>query len=215
LIIESLKIDSQIELVYSIDSGNTDSLKIDSKHICLITGSYSLNLFKIHEPIGLPEKFSIDGYSGWAIIAEKTKDINEDLFIKLEAKVLERDFQTDFASGEDLEAIEIQTDDLKLYLGTEDGIALHNRSETNLMFPKRFSEKFPLYDKHWESVVRINDFGISIKLPELNLGEKIYFHLLSSWKYGSSSKDISAWAAVDALYIDLKSLINSLNRRIA
>jgi hypothetical protein len=210
MIIDQIKYESLFELCLSCSSKKIREQARNSEKISFTTLSHAVDLFKLKEPINLPEQFSVDGFLGWALFIEKVDKKKESITFALEAEPLIEDYQTDIATGEDLNAIEIYTEDWELFIGTQDESAMFYRSKDNLFFPKRFSQHHPYSDKFWFDLVKQDECSLAIQIPDLNFGEKIYFHLFSSWKLDAPKNDISAWVAVDVRNNDLRAKLEGL-----
>lgn len=109
----------------------------------------------------------------------------------------------DFASGENLDAIEIENTKYIGHIGTEDSEALRYRAKVNKYLPARFGDKLGFSASRDYSFTEYIDFGFKTYIPELKKGENIYFHFISAINEKKISKNnidmtgMSTWCAVD------------------
>ena len=113
----------------------------------------------------------------------------------------------DPATGEDLAAVVYYTQEQVLHIGTEDDKYLRYRAkDTSGALPQRFGE-LP-YDR-WEGLlddmIRLSENGIRLTVPELQIGETMYFHVIAAYKRTNPQEDISTWLAVDRRKSELDS----------
>jgi hypothetical protein len=113
----------------------------------------------------------------------------------------------DPATGEDLAAVVYYTKEQVLHIGTEDDKYLRYRAkDTSGALPQRFGE---LPHDRWEGLlddmIRLSENGIRLTVPELQIGETMYFHVIAAYKRTNPQEDISTWLAVDRRKSELDS----------
>ena len=113
----------------------------------------------------------------------------------------------DPATGEDLAAVVYYTKDQVLHIGTEDDKYLRYRAkDTSGSLPTRFGE-LPI--DSWEGLlddmIHLSEHGIRLTVPELQMDETMYFHVIAAYKQTNPQADISTWLAVDRRKSDLDS----------
>ena len=100
-------------------------------------------------------------------------------------------------TGEFLESAAWNIGALVVRIGTEDNDSLIRRAERNEFFPPRVAERLaPLYP----SVVRCSYPGLSIRIPDLAVGELMQVQFIVAWATPEQPSDQSTWYAVDAPY---------------
>ena len=86
---------------------------------------------------------------------------------------------------------------LVVQIGTEDNDSLIRRAERNEFFPARVAERLaPLYP----SVVHCSYRGLSVRIPDLLVGELMQVQFIVAWARSKQPGDKSTWYAVDAPY---------------
>ncbi|TGM31586.1 hypothetical protein [Leptospira biflexa] len=151
----------------------------------------------------LPKDMKVDSSHIWICLI--TKESNQPNPLKLKIKLVKFNSDTtwDYASGEDLDAIEIQNAKYIGHIGTEDAEAFRKRAEENNDLPLRFGDKLGFSASRDYSFTEYIDFGFITNIPELKKGEFIYFHYISAINEKKFSEDgiemagISTWYAVD------------------
>ncbi len=146
--------------------------------------------FKVKQPNYLGETMSDSKCWIWRIT--KVKNIFENLEIKVSVSNYLKNVEFDFANGENLDAFEINNDQWKLHLRTEDGEILNNRAENTDWFPTRLLNT----KKHWQEIIDLNESSIQTNVPELKTGEKIHLQYLSAYQ-NYNTKIITTWLAVN------------------
>jgi hypothetical protein len=134
----------------------------------------------------------------WRYFIEKINDENEQL--TLFCKLMESSGVTcGGATGEFLDAIEIEGNGHIIHIGTEDREIMQQRALSSNDMPNRFHKLLMDFNSFTEPI----ECGFRTKVPTLNKGEVIYFHFLAATNSRKQSKeypdeeDISTWFAVD------------------
>ena len=96
----------------------------------------------------------------------------------------------DTATGEDLAAIEYQSQGTTLHIGTEDEPRkLSARAQMqNGLFPKRLL-------CFLDELIALDHSGLMVRIPPLHEGESVYFHIITAYKHNEGG--IATWLAVD------------------
>ncbi len=113
----------------------------------------------------------------------------------------------DPATGEDLAAVEYCKKEQVLHIGTEDDKYLRYRSkDVSGAFPLRFGElPFDRWEGLLEDLIQLSEQGIHLAVPNLRIGETMYFHVIAAYKRTNPQQDISTWLAVDRRKAELDS----------
>lgn len=178
--------------------------------VTTIGHSISLQPFDLKQ-VWAPGTMEYESARGWRWFIHKTNDQKERLSIFCKLVNPSNDEEWGITSGEHLDAIEIENKTYHLHIGTEDGEMMHYRAEVSDWMPARFKAEVNFYKSFTEYI----DFGFKTSVPELEEGEKIYFHFIIAINPIKPSKDYpnerdaSTWFAVDQFkkYLD-KKLIN-------
>ncbi|MFM1998499.1 MAG: hypothetical protein RL204_446 [Bacteroidota bacterium] len=165
------------------ENGSSEIFKTDGHKIEIVS-------FKIRVPLYNGDNLT-DGF-GWIFRIEKTADINEKIetYCLLEKGSDEIAFDT--ATGENLEAIQADSNEWTLHIGTEDGEILNSRAENDDWFPPRLKNKVDLY----HSITEMKQNGFVTNIPSLNKGEKIHIQYLTAYDKKDEHK-VNTWLAVD------------------
>lgn len=151
----------------------------------------------------LPKGMSFKSSKGWAVRIEKTATGQAASQIKIQLLNPNADTSWGPATGECLDAIEINDEISHLYIGTEDSDALWARAEEDDWMPKRFASELGLHRQKSIQFTEFINFGLRTNVPQLEVGERIYFHYLVAVNSNKLSqqhpneRDIAAWFAVD------------------
>ena len=146
--------------------------------------------FKIKKPFDNGE--TITNSKCWIWRIEKVKDITENLKIKVLISDYPKNAEFNSATGENLDAFGITSDEWKLHIGTEDGFRLNLRAENDDWFPIRLLNT----KNHWQEITELNKSSIQTKVPELKNGEKIHLQYLTAYDK-QNTETINTWVAVD------------------
>ncbi len=104
----------------------------------------------------------------------------------------------DAATGENLAAISYGFQDATVHIGTEDDERLLARTmQPDGGFPTRFKEDLALPSPFSKDLITIGRSGVQIQVPDLRIGEALYFHLIAAYTVNELKDDISSWIAVD------------------
>lgn len=148
-----------------------------SKHIQ--TTSFSIEIISFNNFSLWSEyfRYEVERFYGWIILIIKEKDIIEQIEIACQLKTSNPDIRTSQDGGENLDAVLMENKTHFLSIGTEDGESLKWRSNSNDYMPSRFEKELG-YQSEKVSFTEYLDFGFKTIVPELRLGEKLYFHYL-------------------------------------
>ena len=115
---------------------------------------------------------------GWIFRIEKTTDIDEKLETYCLLDKINDEITFDTATGEHLDAIQADSNEWTLHIGTEDGEILNSRAENDDWFPpERLKNKVDFY----QSITEMKQNGFVTKIPDLNKGEKIHIQYLTAY----------------------------------
>ena len=183
------------------DSSN-DSVFIN-KDSSLIANSHKIILQKFEVSNDwLKPHHNCESSRGWRWFIEKINDEDENLTLFCELIDSQSDFSKDYASGEWLDAIELENKTHHLYIGTEDGEIMRSRAINKDFMPQRLEKMLGNDSKNY-SFTEYTDFGYKTNIPRLLKDEKIYFHFLVATNPikidpdNHSYRDLSPWFAVD------------------
>jgi hypothetical protein len=126
---------------------------------------------------------------GWIVRVIKTNDLKEEISIECSLIPKDDSIISDVDSGEHLDSLWIEDKTEVVSIGTEDGEMMKYRSEKGDWMPIRFKDELGYQSNSEFSFTNYLDFGLETKLPELNSGEKIYFHYLVATNKKQKSKD--------------------------
>lgn len=146
--------------------------------------------FKIRVPLYNGE--TLTDSSGWIFRIEKTTNIAEKIETYCLLDKSNNKISFDTATGEHLDAIEANSNEWTLHIGTEDGEILNSRAEDDDWFPTRLKNKVDFY----QSISEIQQNGFITKIPDLNNGEKIHIQYLTAYDKRNEQK-VNTWLAVD------------------
>lgn len=139
---------------------------------------------------------------GWIFRIEKTNDIDEKIETYCLLDKINNEITFDTASGENLDAIQVESGIWTLHIGTEDGEVLNSRAENEDWFPPRLKNKVDFY----QSISEMKQNGFVTKIPDLKKGEKIHIQYLTSYDKKEEQK-VNTWVAVDELKRNLENWI--------
>ncbi|MBK8946082.1 MAG: hypothetical protein IPM32_12540 [Ignavibacteriae bacterium] len=123
-------------------------------------------------------------------IVEKISNFNEDLKLMLSVNI-STNYENKFSPRENQTTTEYHFNNSILRISTEDEFSLYMRSIRDKYFPKRFCKENHFESEFWYNLITYKKRSITINVPELLKGEKIYFHLFSSWKNKINIKNVS------------------------
>ena len=108
----------------------------------------------------------------------------------------------DAATGENLAAVEYKLSGSTLHIGTEDDQLLYGRTTyPEGGFPMRFKDELGLPSPFSQQLIELDRSGVNIHIPQLLIGEILYFHLLAAHVVDEQEGD--SWLAVDRSKKDL------------
>lgn len=156
--------------------------------------------FKIRIPLYNGETVS-DSY-GWIFRIEKIADTHETIetYCLLDKNI--DDIEFDIATGEHLDAIQADSQDWTLHIGTEDGETLNSRAENDDWFLHRLGNKVNFY----QSITEMKQNGFVTKIPDLNKDERIHIQYLTAYDKRDEQK-VNTWLAVDEFIRNLENWI--------
>lgn len=146
--------------------------------------------FKIRVPLYNGDTLT-DSF-GWIFRIEKTAYIDEKIETYCLLDKTNDEITFDTATGENLNAIQADSNEWTLHIGTEDGEILHSRAENDDWFPPRLKNKVDFY----QSISEMKQNGFVTKIPNLNQGEKIHIQYLTAYDKKDEQK-VNTWLAVD------------------
>jgi len=175
------------------ENGSSEIFKTDGHQIEIIS-------FKIRVPLYNGD--SLTDSFGWIFRVEKTNDIDEKIETYCLLDKINNEVTFDTASGENLDAIQVESNIWTLHIGTEDGEVLNSRAENEDWFPPRLKNKVDFY----QSISEMKQNGFVTKIPDLNKGEKIHIQYLTAYDKKEEQK-VNTWLAVDELKRNLENWI--------
>lgn len=142
---------------------------------------------------------------GWLFRIKKTTDIPNKIetYCLLEKSNDEISFDT--ATGEHLDAIQADSNEWTLHIGTEDGEVLNSRAENDDWFPERLKN---IVDSS-KSITEMKLNGFVTRIPDLMNDEKIHIQYLTAYNQKDEQK-VNTWLAVDELKENLENWIGIL-----
>lgn len=197
---------TEIGVVSSIlESNINDPFQISAinNSTTIETSGHIINLvtFKLKNE-WIPSAMRFEDSHGWIWKIKKKKNINEKFLIKCTVLMPSKNLTSAPDSGECLDAIEIESENKVLHIGTEDGECLWARAKASDFMPGRLIKYFGK-DPLSYSFTEYLDFGFKTEIPDLRANEQIYFHFLSAINTIKPSiqypdeRDVSTWFAVD------------------
>lgn len=165
------------------ENGSSEIFKTDAHIIEIIS-------FKIKVPLYNGDTLT-DSF-GWIFRIEKTLDMDEKIKTFCLFDKINDEINFDTATGEHLDAIQADSNEWTLHIGTESGDILNSRAENNDWFPTRLKNKVDFY----QSITEIKQNGFLTKIPSLNKGEKIHIQYLTAYDKKDEQK-VNTWLAVD------------------
>ncbi len=104
----------------------------------------------------------------------------------------------DTANRENLVAMSYKLLDEEVHIGTEDHKLLYTRTLSPAgLFPARFKDLLALPTAFAQGLITLGHSGVVIRVPRLQRGERLYFHMIAAYKHIMRRGDISTWNAVD------------------
>lgn len=165
------------------NKGNSELYKTEGHKIEIVS-------FKIRLPLYNGDTLT-DSF-GWIFRIEKTVDVDEKIETYCLLDRINYEVTYDTAIGENLEAIQAESNEWTLHIGTEDGETLNSRAEIDDWFPPRLKSKVDFH----HSISKMKQNGFVTKIPYLNIGEKIHIQYLTAYDKKDSQK-VNTWLAVD------------------
>lgn len=165
------------------ENGSSEIFKTDGHKIEIVS-------FKIRVPLYNGDTLT-DSF-GWIFRIEKTAYIDEKIETYCLLDKTNDEITFDTATGENLNAIQADSNEWTLHIGTEDGEILHSRAENDDWFPPRLKNKVDFY----QSISEMKQNGFVTKIPNLNQGEKIHIQYLTAYDKKDEQK-VNTWLAVD------------------
>jgi len=190
---------TKLGIVSSWVESNTGTVTvIDYNKIQTKSHLISLQAFELKHKV-LSNNTNIESSWIWRWYIDRIDNLPENLIIH--CQLINPSAVTSFgiAGGQWLDAVEIEDNINILHIGTEDDEVMYNRAENSDLIPNRFKD----YLSTSETFTKYIDYGLKIEIPNLLLGEKIYFHfivatdLIKPSEYNSDEIDISTWLAVN------------------
>lgn len=153
-------IDGSVE-TKKYENGSSEIFKTDGHKIEIVS-------FKIRVPLYNGDILT-DSF-GWIFRIEKTASIDEKVETYCLLDKINNEITFDTATGEHLDAIQADSNEWTLHIGTEDGEILNSRAQNDDWFPPRLRNKIDFY----HSITEMKPNGFVTKIPDLNKGEKIH-----------------------------------------
>jgi len=164
----------------------------NGKSVSYQTNGHKIELieFNIKQPLYNGE--TVMDSNGWIWRIERINESKGKL--KLSCVLTDYPDKVDFdtATGEHLDAIEVNDDEWTLHIGTEDGEILNSRAKSNDWFPKRLENKVDFY----QSITKMLKEGFETEIPDLRVGEQIHIQYLSAYDK-NNPESVNTWLAVD------------------
>jgi hypothetical protein len=129
---------------------------------------------------------------GWIFRIEKTTDVAEKLVTYCLLGKINSKVTFDTATGENLDAIQVDNDEWTLHMGTEDSEILNSRAEVDDWFPVRLKSILAF----GQSITEMRQNGFVTNIPALNKGEKMHIQYLTAYDKQDEQK-VNTWLAVD------------------
>lgn len=165
------------------ENGSSEIFRTDGHRIEIVS-------FKIRVPLYNGDNLT-DSF-GWIFRIEKTTNIDEELEAYCLLDKINDEATFDTATGEHLDAIQADSDEWTLHIGTEDGEILNSRAENDDWFPSRLKNEMDFC----QSITEMKQNGFVTKIPSLKKGEKIHIQFLAAYDKKDEQK-VNTWLAVD------------------
>ena len=129
--------------------------------------------------------------------------MKEEVSIQCSLNPEDEKITSEIDTGEHLDSLWIENEIEVVSIGTEDGEMMKYRAEKEDWMPMRFKNKLGYQSNSEFSFTSYLDFGLGTNLPQLENGEKIYFHYLVATnrkkksEHNPNEDDISTNLAVD------------------
>lgn len=175
-------IDGSIE-TKKYKNGSSEIFNTDGHKIEIVS-------FKIRVPLYNGDTLT-DSF-GWIFRIEKTADIDEKVETYCLLDNIKNEIAFNTATGEHLDAIQADSKEWTLHIGTEDGEILNSRAENNDWFPQRIKNKVDFY----QTITEMKQNGFVTKIPNLIIGENIHIQYLTAYDKKDEQKT-NTWLAVD------------------
>lgn len=175
------------------ENGSSEIFKTDGHKIEIVS-------FKIKEPLYNGDTLT-DSF-GWIFRIEKTADIDEKVETYCLLDKINDEIVFDIVTGEHLDAIQAESNEWTLNIGTEDSEILKSRAENDDWFPPRLKSKVDSY----QSITEMKQNGFITIIPFLNKGEKIHIQYLTAYDK-RDDQTVNTWLAVDLFKGNLENWI--------
>lgn len=148
----------------------------------------------------LPLGMRIESAVAWLFYISKRNTVVEQLSFSIALEAINTTVQCGPTTGQHLIAVELENGLRQMHIGTEDEEVMAYRASTGDAMPKRFG---PPLSKYEMEITAITSRGMSTQIPELEEGEKFYFHYIVAENPCRQSVDYpgeldaSTWFAVD------------------
>ena len=184
--------DSAIE-TKRYENGSSEIFKTEGHKIEIVS-------FKIRVPLYNGDTLT-DSF-GWIFRIEKTADVDDKIETYCLLDKINDEVTYDTATGEHLDAVQVDSKEWTLHIGTEDGEILNSRAENDDWFPQRLKNKVDFY----QSISEMKQNGFTTKIPELSKGDKIHIQYLTAYDKKDEHK-VNTWLAVDEFKSKLENWI--------
>ena len=169
--------------VKKYDNGNSEIINTNGHKIELVS-------FKVRIPLYNGD--SLTDSSGWIFRIEKITEANDETEIYCLLDKISDEVSFDSASGESLDAVQAESNEWILHIGTEDGETLNSRAENDDWFPPGLKNSVGLH----QSITEMKQNGFITKIPNLNKGEKLHIQYVTAYDRNDKQK-VNTWLAVD------------------
>ncbi|MDR2228418.1 MAG: hypothetical protein LBE39_03015 [Flavobacteriaceae bacterium] len=156
------------------------------------TNGHNIEIVSFRIKVPLYNGDSLTDSLGWIFRIEKIAEIKDEIEVYCLLDKISDEVFFDLASGEYLDALQVDYDEWTLHIGTEDGEILNIRAENDDWFPPRLKNNVDFH----QSITEMKQNGFVTKIPELNKGEKLHIHYLTAYDKRDEKK-VNTWLAVD------------------
>lgn len=175
------------------ENGSSEIFKTNGHKIEIVS-------FKIRVPLYNGD--NLTDSLGWILRIEKTAGIDEKIKTYCLLDKINDEITFDTATGEHLDAIQADSNEWTLHIGTEDGEILNSRAKNDDWFPTRLKSNVDLN----QSITEMKQNGFVTEIPSLNKGEKIHIQYLTAYDKKDEQK-LNTWLAVDEFKRELENWI--------
>ncbi len=142
---------------------------------------------------------------GWIWRIIRKSESSEKL--EIECRFLEpiANLSYDYATGQHIDAVEVNNNEWILHIGTEDGEILNDRAINNDWFPSRLKNA-----DYYQSITEMKNYKFNSWIPDLAVEERIYLQYICAYdKQPNNPENINTWIAVDEYKGNLENWIGT------